>query len=134
MSVRIILTFWQAAIYPSVRWIEGDGIKKPGMAEPRPGLVSRIEEEEENETLRRKLPRCSLPVCEILRTSERVADNRHVRVDVRRQDVEEKGLKKRAGEQPARLRVSDPFIQSSSSRMVRPYESLPTPVTVATTA
>src|SRR6266481_3600984 len=102
--------FEQPAIYPSVRWIEGD-IKKPGMAEPRPGLVSRIEEEEENETLRVKLPRCSWPVCEIFRSSEQVADNRPVRVDPRR-----------------------PLIQSSSSRRVRPYGSLPTPVTVATTA
>src|SRR5712691_5186583 len=72
-------------------------IKKPGMAEPRPGLVSRIEEEEENETLRVKLPPWSWPVCEIFRSSEQVADNRSVRVDPRR-----------------------PLIQSSSSRRVRP--------------
>src|SRR6266550_8126164 len=86
-------------------------IKKPGMAEPRPGLVSRIEEEEENETLRVKLPPWSWPVCEIFRSSEQVADNRSVRADPRR-----------------------PLVQSSSSRRVRPYGSLPTPVTVAATA
>src|SRR3989442_8304093 len=85
MSVRIILTFEQAAIYPSVRWIGGRWHKKARDGIATSGLVSRIEEEEENETLRRKLPRCSLPVCEILRTSERVADDRSVRVDVRQQ-------------------------------------------------
>jgi len=103
--------FEQAAIYPSVRWIEGDGKKKPGTAGPSPGLVSRIEEEEEYETLRVKLPPWSWPVCEIFRSSEQVADNRSVGVDARQ-----------------------PLIQSSSSRRVRPYGSLPTPVTVATTA
>src|SRR6267378_2750204 len=94
MSVRIIPTFWQAAIYPSVQCIEGRWHKKARDGIATSGLVSRIEEEEENETLRRKLPPCSLPVCEIFRTSERVADDRSVRVDVRRQGLEEKRPKK----------------------------------------